>query len=207
MFIGSLGGPSVLPLPTMVQGASGQALPADIGAPGGGGGAVLSLPTVWRGPVLCCGPPRHRRWACGAVTAHQTPVAAWPRTVKQSESWALNLGFMACVLRMRPAECFLSIHPSIHPPPLGTTDSPHPRGDGHQMTVPPTPPRGGRTQVFLRRLQRLLFPIDFFLFMGQVMPPPHSRGGGVDRERGGGRLDKRGGFTIDLESAVTEYEF
>ena len=50
---------------------------------------------------------------CGAVTAHQTLVVAWPRTVKQSESWALSLRFMPCVLGMRPPKCFLSIHPSI----------------------------------------------------------------------------------------------
>ena len=49
-----------------------------------------------------------------AVTAHQTPVVAWPRTVKRLASWALNLGFMDCVLGMRPLKCFLSIHPSIH---------------------------------------------------------------------------------------------
>ena len=75
--------------------------------------------------MLYRGPPRHRRGACGVVTAHQTPVAAWPRTVKRSESWAL-LGFMACVLEMRPPECFLSIHPSIHP----------------SNAPPPPPPKG-----------------------------------------------------------------
>ena len=64
--------------------------------------------------MFCHGPPRDRPGACGAVTAHQTPVVAWPRTVKRSESWALSLGFMACVLGMRPPKCFLSIHPSIH---------------------------------------------------------------------------------------------
>ena len=94
---------------------------------GGGGGAVLSQPIIWRGLVLCRGLPRHRKGACGAVTAHQMPVAAWPRTVKRSESWALSLGFMACVLRMRPPECFLSIHffellrgvgGGLTPPPL-----------------------------------------------------------------------------------------
>ena len=69
------------------------------------------------------------RGACGAVTAHQMPVAAWPRMVKRSESWALSLGFMAYVLGMQPPECFLSIHPSIHPP----THTPPPQ--------PPPPPR------------------------------------------------------------------
>ena len=67
--------------------------------------------------MLCHGSPRHRGGrgggACGAVTADQTPVVAWPRTVKRSQSWALNLGFMACVLGMRPPDCFLPIHPSI----------------------------------------------------------------------------------------------
>ena len=87
-------------------------LTADIGAPGGP--SVLSLPTISRGAVLCHGPPRHRRGAWGAVTAHRTPVAAWPRTLKRSKSWALSLGFMGRVLGMRPPECFLSIHPSIH---------------------------------------------------------------------------------------------
>ena len=66
--------------------------------------------------MLCRGPPRHRKGGYGDVTAHHTPVAAWPRTVKRSESRALSLGFMVCVLRMRPPECFLSIHPSIHWP-------------------------------------------------------------------------------------------
>ena len=114
-----------------VQGAAGQALPADIGAPGGPG--VLSLPTFWRGPVLCHGPPRHRGGGgCGAVTAHQMPVAAWPRTVKRSESWALSLGFMACVLGMQPTECFLSIHPSIHPP---SNAPPPPQGASGQQLV------------------------------------------------------------------------
>ena len=64
--------------------------------------------------MLCHGPPRHRRGACSAITAHQTPVAAWPRTVKRSESWALSLGLMACVLGMRPLESFLYIHPPTH---------------------------------------------------------------------------------------------
>ena len=76
--------------------------------------------------MLRHGPPRHRRGACGAVTAHHTPVAAWPKTVKGSESWALSLGFMACVLGMRPPECFLSIHPSI--PPSAPPPPPLPRG-------------------------------------------------------------------------------
>ena len=94
-----------------------------------GGAGVLSLPTIWRGLVLCQGPPRHRKGACGAVTAHQLLVAAWPRTVKQSRSWALSLGFMVCVPGMRPPECFLSIHPSIisprtPPPPQAPTPSP-----------------------------------------------------------------------------------
>ena len=49
-----------------VQGAWGQALPADMdGAPGGPG--VLSLPTIKRGHVLCHGPPRHR-WGPAVLT-------------------------------------------------------------------------------------------------------------------------------------------
>ena len=77
--------------------------------------------------------------ACGAVTAHQTPIAAWPRMVKRSKSWHLSLGFMACVLGMRPPECFLCIHPSIEcthrpsPPLLPSRGTP--RG------LPPPPPR------------------------------------------------------------------
>ena len=112
--------------------------------------------------MLCHGPPRHRRGACGAVTAHQTPVAAWPRTVKRSESWALSLGFMACVLGMRPPECFLSIHPSIppapqlkqrHAPPPPPTrvllnKSAYPGGGG--LTPPPSDP------VFIERKNEIL---------------------------------------------------
>ena len=82
--------------------------------------------------MLSHGPPRHRRGACGAVTAHQTPVAAWPRTVKRSESWALSLGFMAYVLGMRPSECFLSIHPSI-PPPMPAPPPPPKAASGQQL--------------------------------------------------------------------------
>ena len=82
--------------------------------------------------------------ACGAVTAHQTPIAAWPRMVKRSKSWHLSLGFMACILGMRPPECFLCIHSSIEcthrpsPPLLPSRGTP--RG------LPPPPP-GPRTRT------------------------------------------------------------
>ena len=92
--------------------------------------------------MLCHGPPGHRKGACGVVTAHQTPVVAWPRTVKRSESWALRLGFMACVLGMRPPKCFLSIHPSIlqPPPPDPPADPRPPRPLAHPLPTPPPPP-------------------------------------------------------------------
>ena len=82
--------------------------------------------------------------------------------------------------------------------------APPPWGDGHQMTPPPHPLRGGLSpndppptprggdghhttgypiKNFLQRLRRLSFPIDFLLFMPP--PPPADRGGGVTPQGGG----------------------